>query len=111
MSKRSPAKQPFTDELPVLAHDQVQVGTNDELTETERIVLQFTASQPRRGPEIANHLRNTSRSGNLYKSMDRHRMAGFLQLTIPDKPQSKNQKMRITEKGIAWLARKGNGNV
>jgi hypothetical protein len=25
-------------------------------------------------------------------------------LTIPDKPRSKNQKIRITDKGKSWLA-------
>jgi hypothetical protein len=28
----------------------------------------------------------------------------LIELTIPDKPQSRNQKMRLTEKGKAWLA-------
>jgi DNA-binding PadR family transcriptional regulator len=29
---------------------------------------------------------------------------GFVVLTVPDKPRSKKQKMRITDNGKAWLA-------
>jgi DNA-binding PadR family transcriptional regulator len=59
-------------------------------------------------PEIAEHLGLKSRSGHLYKSIDHLRNLGFIELTIPDKPQSRNQRMRLTEKGKAWLARQSN---
>jgi DNA-binding PadR family transcriptional regulator len=29
---------------------------------------------------------------------------GLVELTIPDKPRSSQQKYRLTEKGRAWLA-------
>ena len=86
------------------AHDGAHDGAHDDLTDTEARILAFVASQPRSRTAIAEHLGLTSRSGNLYKSIDHLRNRGFIELTIPDKPQSRNQKMGITEKGRAWLA-------
>jgi hypothetical protein len=48
----------------------------------------------------------SKRSGHLSKAMERLRKRGLAELTIPDKPQSKNQKMRITEAGQTWLAKR-----
>ncbi len=85
-------------------HDEVHEG---ELTETERQILVFLESTPRSRPEMAEMLGMKSRrSGHLTKSVDRLRKLGLAELTIPDKPQSRNQKMRITEKGQAWFAKK-----
>jgi ATP-dependent DNA helicase RecG len=90
------------------AHDEAHEGAHDEaheeLTETEARVLRFVEAQPKSRPEIAAHLGLKSRSGHLYKAIDHLRNLVFIELTIPDKPQSKNQKMRITGKGQAWLA-------
>ena len=92
------------------AHDKAYEGAYDEaydeLTETEVKVLGFVADQPKSTPEIAEYLGVGRRTGHLYRTVDHLRNLGFLELTIPDKPQSKNQKMRITEAGRFWLARK-----
>lgn len=90
------------------AHDEAHEGAHDEayeeLTATEISVLSFVQNQPKNRPEIARHLNLKGRSGHLYKAIDHLRNLGFIELTIPDKPQSKNQKMRITATGQAWLA-------
>ena len=66
-------------------------------------MLRFVAAQPKSRPEIADHLGLRSRSGHLYKAIDHLRNLGFVELTVPDKPQSRNQKMRITDAGRSWL--------
>lgn len=86
------------------AHDKAHDKAHDALTEVEVRVVRFLVQQPRSRPDIARHLNITSRSGHLYKTIDNLRTLGFAELTIPEKPQSKNQKMRITSKGLAWLA-------
>ena len=85
------------------AHDEAHENARRELTETEAKILLFVSGQPRSRPEIAAHLGQKSRSGHLYRSIDRLRGLGFVELTIPDRPQSRNQKMRLTEDGEAWI--------
>ena len=88
------------------AHHEAHDEAHDELTDTETRVLRFVEGQPKSRPEIADQLGLKSRSGHLYKAIDHLRNLGFIELTIPEKPQSKNQKMRITGKGQAWLMSK-----
>ncbi len=85
------------------AHHEAHDKAHDELTDTETRVLWFVEGQPKSRPEIADQLGLKSRSGHLYKAIDHLRNLGFKELTIPEKPQSKNQKMRITGKGQARL--------
>ena len=82
------------------AHDEA----HQELTEAEFKILSFISGRPRSRPEIANHLGQKSRSGHLSRSINHLRSLGFVELTIPDRPQSRNQKMWLTESGEAWLA-------
>jgi ATP-dependent DNA helicase RecG len=86
------------------AHHEAQDRAHEELTATESRVLALVEGQSRSRPEIAGHLGLKSRSGHLYKVIDHLRNLGLLELTIPDKPQSKNQRLRITGAGRGWLA-------
>lgn len=83
----------------IKAHD----GAHDELTASEVSVLRFLQGEPL-SRDIAEHLALKSRSGHLHKTIDHFRTLGLIESTIPEKPQSKNQKMRITPKGRLWLA-------
>lgn len=53
---------------------------------------------------------NESRAGNpagskpVYKGIPSLREFGFIALTIPDSPQNKDQKMRITPRGLTRLS-------
>ncbi len=106
----------FVTELPVhvemretgQAHDGAHDEAHEGLTETEIKVVSFVAEQPKGRLKIGEHLGLTSRSGHFYKAINHLRSLDFIELTIPDKPQSKNQKMRITERGRSWLGRKAN---
>ena len=45
-----------------------------------------------------------TRTRHVRTAIDRLMEVGLLELTIPDRPNSRNQKLRITERGKAWLA-------
>jgi ATP-dependent DNA helicase RecG len=46
----------------------------------------------------------TSRTGNFKRSMEKLLQGDLLAMTIPEKPTSRLQKYRLTEKGQALLA-------
>ena len=91
------------------AHDEAHVEAHDEtledLNQTEVTILGFLEGTPQNRPAIARHLGLNSRSGHLYKAIFHLREIGYIELTLPDKPQSRNQKYRITEKGRAAIAK------
>jgi len=58
---------------------------------------------PKSRLEIADSLGVQTRSGHLYKAIFDLRQMDFIELTIPDKPQSRNQRMRLTARGKKWL--------
>jgi ATP-dependent DNA helicase RecG len=95
------------DEVHEKGHDEVHEKGHDEvLNESEQRLLAAMAAGPKSRAEMAAALgMKTRRSGHLSRVTERLRRLGLAEFTIPDKPQSRNQKMRITEAGRAWLAR------
>lgn len=75
---------------------------HDDLTETELKILWFLQDEPQDRAAIAEHLGLKGRSGHLYRSIDHLRGAGPIVRAIPDKPQSRHQKMRIIDEGTRW---------
>ena len=89
----------------VEAHDAAHVKTVWKMNPTESTILKFLENAPQSRLAIAVLLGLTSRSGHLYKAIFRLRDVGYVELTEPESPQSRNQKYRITEKGRAGLVR------
>jgi ATP-dependent DNA helicase RecG len=82
----------------------VQDGVQVELSETERRVLRIVSGEPLKTTEIAIELGYSTRTRNVRTALKWLLEANLLELTIPEKPNSRNQKLRITEIGRAWLA-------
>ena len=93
------------DEAHVEAHDEAHDEASEELNQTELTILGFLENTPQNRPAIARQLGLTGRSGHLYKAIFHLREIGCIELTLPDKPQSRNQKYRITEKGRTAIAK------
>lgn len=67
--------------------------------QVERRIMQACAERPLSSAEIAEALGHKSLSGNVRKALPGLRKAGLLEYTISDKPKSRLQTYRLTEKG------------
>jgi ATP-dependent DNA helicase RecG len=84
-------------------HPEAQVEAQVELTGTQIDILSGCASGPMSKREIAEMLGHLTVSGNIKRAMTELMGNGLLGYTIPDKPRSKLQRYRTTEKGIEFL--------
>jgi ATP-dependent DNA helicase RecG len=85
------------------AHREAHDEAHEELSAAEVSVLRFVADRSRNRREIGERLGLKIRSGHFYKALETLRNLGLIELTISDKPQSRNQRIRITGQGRAWL--------
>jgi predicted HTH transcriptional regulator len=77
-----------------------------ELTPTEKAMLQACRQTPKTSPELVKAAGYTTRTGNVKRSLEKLLHAGLLEMTIPDKPRSRQQRYRITAKGRAAMVGK-----
>ncbi len=80
------------------AQVEVQVRAQVDLQ-----ILSLCATKPLSSAEIATALGHKQLSGNLRKALPRLRESGLLVYTIPEKPNSRSQKYRLTTKGKGLL--------
>jgi ATP-dependent DNA helicase RecG len=78
--------------------------TTEVTTEVRHVLEAIRGEMTRRELQDAMSLKNDEhfRKAYLVPAVE----AGVIEMTIPDKPNSRLQKYRITSKGKAWLARK-----
>jgi predicted HTH transcriptional regulator len=85
------------------AQVEVQVEAQVDLD-----ILFACSVQPLSSGEIATALGHKKLSGNIRKALPRLKDAGLLAYTVPDKPNSRLQKYRLTPTGQALLAKEKN---
>jgi ATP-dependent DNA helicase RecG len=83
---------------------EVPVEVPVELNETERVILALCRNSPQSKSAIIAGLGYDKMTGNVWKALQRLTELKLIELTIPAKPNSKNQKRRITPKGLHALA-------
>jgi ATP-dependent DNA helicase RecG len=105
----------FLVELPIhpdMGREQAQVKAQvkaqveaEDLNDTERRILIALQDGPMPSNKITAALGHARRSGGVKLALTHLEAIGFIELTIPEKPRSRNQMRRLTEEGRAWLAR------
>lgn len=82
------------------AHDEAH-----DLSNVDRKILEACTSGEKNSEELLHALGYKERTGNFKKSVSRLLELNLIEMTIPDKPRSKNQKYRLTKKG-AFIAKR-----
>ena len=84
-------------------HPEAQVEAQVDITDTQVKIVPECATDPMSKKEIAEILGHSTVPGNVKKAMTELIDHGLLEYTIPDRPGSKPQRYRTTEKGIEFL--------
>ncbi|MDI9571043.1 MAG: hypothetical protein QM278_10055 [Pseudomonadota bacterium] len=75
------------------------------MSEIEQRILHACSDAPQTTPELLALLGYESRTGNFKKALSRLMDLAYLEMTIPDRPRSKNQKYRLADAGRQVLTR------
>jgi len=66
---------------------------------TDKNILSALSAEPLGRSALLKELGYSQRTGNFKKALDKLLGAGWIELTLPDKPKSRLQKYRLAEKG------------
>ena len=75
-----------------------QVEAQVELSETDKKIISLLDTQTLGQSQIMALLGYTTRTGNFKRALERLSALALIEMTIPDKPNSRLQKYRLTEK-------------
>jgi ATP-dependent DNA helicase RecG len=81
------------------AHDEAHDGVHDDVSQSELRVLEFVAENAKSKAEIAQELGLSARGRAIHRLLEALLSKTLLEMTIPDKPNSRNQKYKITPLG------------
>ncbi len=94
-----------------MAKDQITEQVTGEVTppvteqvteQVGKLVWQF-GNKPVDGKSLMDAVGISHRPTFLYSYLQPALNAGFVEMTIPDKPRSSKQKYRLTDKGKEWI--------
>ncbi|MCR9103429.1 MAG: hypothetical protein NXI25_26020 [bacterium] len=85
--------------------NQVSNQVNDEINEANKRVLEVLSKEELSSSELLRQLGLTAQTKNYKKYIAPALDRGWIEMTVPDKPRSRNQKYRVTELGRAVLDR------
>ncbi|HKZ16752.1 MAG TPA: RNA-binding domain-containing protein [Geobacteraceae bacterium] len=108
MFGKTPTPSGGTETEQVEAHEkaqEAQVEAQVELLKWQHDILISCSSGEKTGRELLEIAGYSSRTGNFKKGLQRLLDYQLLELTVPDKPNSRLQKYRLTEKGRRVLAK------
>lgn len=95
----------------LLIHPDIQAEDHVALTYTESQILTLLRSKPISRKQVAGALGYEGRSGNMLKAIERRMSLGLIEWTIPNKPRSRNQKLRITANGQQLIEHRKTNNA
>ncbi|MDX9971784.1 MAG: ATP-binding protein [FCB group bacterium] len=81
------------------AHDQAHDEAHEPLGSVESRLLAECAVEPQSSTALLQSLGHRTRSGGFKAALNRLMALGYLEMTLPDKPRSKNQRYRTTPSG------------
>lgn len=87
----------------VEAQDEAQDEAQVKLTATELTILTTCEANPSTGKDLLAATGYSQRTGNFKRAMERLLSLNLLAFTLPEKPNSRLQKYKLTPQGKQWL--------